>query len=187
MNFTKLVIVGDGAVGKTCMLISYTSNTFPNGYVPTVFENYSTNLTFEGKPINLALWDTAGQEEYDRLRPLSYPQTDVFLVCFALNLKTSLNNVKRKWVPEIRHHCPDVPFLLIGTKLDLRHVENTDEQPKELISKEDALKTAKDIGAVQYMECSALTQKGLHDVFDEAIRAALSKPTKTKKWKCNIF
>ncbi len=55
-------------------------------------------------PINLNLWDTAGQEDYDRLRPLSYPNTDVFLIMFSTVSPTSYQNVRNKWVPEIQHY-----------------------------------------------------------------------------------
>lgn len=89
-------MVGDGGCGKTCLLIVYSQNKFPEAYVPTVFENYVPIVQFEGKTIELALWDTAGQEEYDRLRPLSYPETDIILICFAVDFPTSLGNVLDK-------------------------------------------------------------------------------------------
>ena len=66
--------------------------------------------------VSLGLWDTAGQEDYDRLRPLSYPQTDVFVLCFSVISPTSYTNITNKWMPEIRHHCPDTPVILCGKK-----------------------------------------------------------------------
>lgn len=191
MQNIKCVVVGDGAVGKTCLLISYTTNAFPGEYIPTVFDNYSANVMVDGKPINLGLWDTAGQEDYDRLRPLSYPQTDVFLVCFSVIATSSFDNVKAKWIPEIQHHAPGVPLVLVGTKSDLR---DDQEQISQLQSKglvmvtpQAADQMAGEIGAAKYLECSALTQEGLKAVFDEAIRAALQPKKKKKKGGCQIL
>jgi small GTP-binding protein len=142
----------------------------------------------DSKPINLGLWDTAGQEDYDRLRPLSYPQTDVFLICFSIISPASYENVKNKWHPEIQHHAPGVPFILVGTKLDLRDDEETVERLREKrmepVSLEAGEKLKDELGAYKYLECSALSQKGLKQVFDEAIRCVLTnqeKPARKKK------
>jgi len=128
----------------------------------------------DGRPISLGLWDTAGQEDYDRLRPLSYPQTDVFLICFSIVSPPSFDNVKAKWFPEIEHHAPNVPIILVGTKLDLRDDHNTTSglrsKRMEPVSYEQALAVSKEIRAHKYLECSALTQRNLKSVFDEAIR-----------------
>ncbi|KAJ2713678.1 GTP-binding protein Rho1 [Coemansia spiralis] len=116
----KLVIVGDGACGKTCLLIVFSKGTFPELYVPTVFENYVVDVEVDGKQVELALWDTAGQEDYDRLRPLSYPDSHVILICFAIDSADSLENVQEKWISEVMHFCRGLPIILIGCKADLR-------------------------------------------------------------------
>jgi len=185
----KLVVIGDGAVGKTCLLISYANNRFPEDYIPTVFDNYVVNLTAGERNIELGLWDTAGQEEYDRLRPLSYANANVFLICFSLVNPVSFENVSAKWYPEVMHFCPEVPQILVGTKLDARSdaalLEKLKSQGQKPVTNEQGQELARKIKAVKYMECSAKTSDGLKAVFDEAIKAVLFQ--KRKKKKCMIM
>lgn len=181
MRSIKAVVVGDGGVGKTCLLISYTTNTFPNDYIPTVFDNYSASVMIDGEPIKLGLWDTAGQLEYDRLRPLLYPQTEIFLCCFSVISPLLWQNVKLKWIPEIMHHSPrDILVLLVGTKTDLRdepHVlDELYAKNEKPVTTQQGHKLAKDIGAVKYLECSLATQSGVQELFDYAIRVVLDPP-----------
>ncbi|GCE98256.1 Rho GTPase [Zygosaccharomyces mellis] len=191
MQTLKCVVVGDGAVGKTCLLISYTTNQFPADYVPTVFDNYAVTVMIGDEPYTLGLFDTAGQEDYDRLRPLSYPSTDVFLVCFSVISPPSFENVKEKWFPEVHHHCPGVPCLIVGTQVDLRDdkviIEKLQRQRLRPISQAEGERLSREIRAVKYVECSALTQRGLKNVFDEAIVAALEPPVIKKSKKCIIL
>ncbi|ELP90288.1 Rho GTPase, putative [Entamoeba invadens IP1] len=195
----KVVCVGDGNVGKTCMLMVYTSNEFPTEYVPTVFDNFVANIVVDKKKINLGLWDTAGQEEYTSLRPLSYPQTDIFVLCFSVIYKSSYTNVRDKWCKEVIHHCPTAKYMVVGTKSDLREdqktlaeLESAGEKPYTYEEGEDL---AKDINALCYMECSALKNTGLDDIFQQAVRFTLeirealndSKAKGTNKKKCVLL
>ncbi|CAI0557688.1 unnamed protein product [Linum tenue] len=197
-RFIKCVTVGDGAVGKTCMLISYTSNTFPTDYVPTVFDNFSANVVVDGSTVNLGLWDTAGQEDYNRLRPLSYRGADVFLLAFSLISKASYENVAKKWIPELRHYAPGVPIILVGTKLvfmlpshlcrysaDLREDKQflMDHPGAVPITTAQGEELRKLIGAPMYIECSSKTQQNVKAVFDAAIKVVLQPPKQKRRKK----
>jgi small GTP-binding protein len=116
----KCVLVGDSAVGKTSFLISYETDALPDGYFPTVYDERYINVMVDSKEVKLGLYDTSGVSDYDRLRPLSYPMTDVFLVFFSVVSPTTYENVSLKWIPELRHHAPNAPVILVGTKTDLR-------------------------------------------------------------------
>lgn len=184
----KLVIVGDGACGKTCLLIVFSKGTFPEVYVPTVFENYVSDVEVDGRRVELALWDTAGQEDYDRLRPLSYPDSNVILICFAVDSPDSLDNVQEKWISEVLHFCQGIPIILVGCKMDLRDDPKTIEELRRTsqrpVTRDEGEAVAKKIGALSYLECSAKTQQGVREVFEQATRAALmvnSKPHHRKK------
>ncbi|KAG9318268.1 P-loop containing nucleoside triphosphate hydrolase protein [Chiua virens] len=145
-------------------------------YIPTVFENYVTQIQFEGKLVELALWDTAGQEEYDRLRPLSYPESDVILIVFSIDFPVSLGNVQDKWYPEVAHFCEGTPLILVGTKTDLRRDDQTrrmlSAQGQAPVTAEQGASVAKEIGA-KYVECSAKTGTGVQDVFNLALKESL--------------
>jgi len=170
----KLVVVGDGAVGKTSLLISYATDQFPTDYVPTVFENYTAQMKLNDDTILLHLWDTAGQEDYDRLRPLSYPGADLILLCYSSVHKPSLESIRKKWAPEVRHHVPNVPHFLIGTKLDLKEELEKNPSPNfELVSAEEGEAMRQEVNALKFFQISAKTRKNLDQLFQEAVQTVL--------------
>ncbi|XP_059469399.1 ras-related protein ced-10-like [Neocloeon triangulifer] len=187
----KCVVVGDGTVGKTSLLISYTSNRFPTEYVPTIFDNYTADVVIDGENHKIGLFDTAGEEDYDKLRPLSYPRTDVFIVCFAVDSPDSFVNMKLKWIPELRHYCPRTPILLVGTKADLRNdietIARLRESNMEVVSNAEAQEAQKKMQLYHYSDCSALTRVGVKHVFDQAIKAALKYRKQRTKRQCHIL
>jgi Ras-related C3 botulinum toxin substrate 1 len=134
-----------------------------------------------------------GAADYDRLRPLSYPDTNVFLLCFSISSSASFDHVSTKWYPEISTHCSNTPIILVGTKLDLRDERETIERLKEdnlePISFKQGEEKAKEILAEKYMECSALTQNGIRQLFDMAIRSSLRRlhASEKKKKNCNLM
>lgn len=178
----KLVLLGDGACGKTSLLNVFTRGYFPTVYEPTVFENYVHNIFVDNVHIELSLWDTAGQEEFDRLRSLSYDDTHTIMLCFSVDSKDSLENVESKWVGEIAENCQGVKLVLVALKCDLRERGGDEEEEtgagrggeKVMIDYKQGLEVAKRIQALRYLECSAKRNRGVNEAFTEAARVALS-------------
>jgi Ras family protein A len=171
----KLVIVGPGGCGKTSLLMVYARGSFPTEYVPTVFENYVTEVVSDKRIVDLALWDTAGQEDYDRLRPLSYPDTDVVLLCFAADSREQFDSILKKWNPEVDHFCEGAPKILVALKTDLR------AEGEKAVSAEEGQELAYKIGAYRYVECSAKMRDGVDVVFDTSVKAIWEREKRSSR------
>ncbi|CAJ0844476.1 6473_t:CDS:2 [Entrophospora sp. SA101] len=174
----KIVVIGSGAVGKSSLLEAFVFGKCRPVYIPTVFENFCVNVKIDGQYASLSLWDTAGQEDFDGLRPLSYSNAHTFLILFSVDIPSSLEEVIDKWVAEVYCYSKSVPIILVGTKIDRRNDESTIEylqrSYREPTTYEEGSKVAKLINAVKYLECSALNCEGVSEVFEHAVRTALA-------------
>ncbi|KAL8691046.1 MAG: hypothetical protein Q9218_003648 [Villophora microphyllina] len=161
--------------------------------------NVRKDIFVDGVHIELSLWDTAGQEEFDRLRSLSYDDTHTIMLCFSVDSKDSLENVESKWVGEIAENCQGVKLVLVALKCDLRasaddedDVVDDPSQPRkdhDMIEYKEGLEVARRIQALRYLECSAKRNRGVNEAFTEAARVALSVKTGTSSSssKCTIM
>jgi len=188
MENVKCLTVGDEAVGKTCLVMSYVNNTFPGDHIPTTFDNYSANVMVDSQVVKLQLCD-AGHDACQHVRPLHYASTDVVLLCFSIVSRTSMEKVRIKWAPEIKRHNPDATIVLCGTKLDLRGdadaLQQLHAQGREPVSVNEGAFLAKEIGAHAYVEASSVTQEGMKGVFDACIRHAVRNKNKARRRKSN--
>ncbi|KAJ1034854.1 hypothetical protein NDA13_001108 [Ustilago tritici] len=182
----KVLVLGDGACGKTSLLFVLIKHEFPQAYEPTVFENYVHIMRPSpgGPEVELTLWDTAGQEEFDKLRSLSYADTHVVVLCFSTDNPVSLENVESRWLPEIRDHCPGVKVILVALKCDLRDAPEIAEKrlagaPLPL-TYNDGVAVAKRIKASRYLECSAKMNLGVDEAFVEIANVAIGSRAKGK-------
>ena len=168
----KIGLVGDGAVGKTTFLLSYTAKSFLTEYTPTIFDNFCQIEHVGNDIFNVSLWDTAGQDEYSAYRAGCYNNCnfDVFLLCFSVTQRSSFRNIKNKWIVELKKHSPNVPVIVVGTQTDLR-----DDNDKEHISKKEGERMAKELKAKRYCECTSKDYETTHNVVLEAIEDFLER------------
>ncbi|KAK0639833.1 P-loop containing nucleoside triphosphate hydrolase protein [Cercophora newfieldiana] len=194
----KLCFVGDSGCGKTCLLTTTTKGTYPQasnmqhggsglsiGYEPTTFENYVSEVDVRnGAKIELEIWDTAGQELYDNLRALSYPDSHALVMCFSIGDPLSYHHVLEKWLPEATRFCPETPIFVVGCKQDLRFDHKTIAELQRSgqlpLTTAEGLAAAGRIGAKYYIETSAKTSYGIDNLLaiiaDEVLKTSHAEP-----------
>jgi len=154
-----IVVVGDEKCGKTNLISRFISNTTPASYKPTSFDKFLTSREVGGEPCSLTVWDTSGSQNFDTVRPLSYGEADVFIICFKVGDPISLYNAKSRWAEEVAKHS-SAPLLLCGCMADLRGDEGTVAHLARLgrspVTPEQALAVASQVGARNYVETAAL-------------------------------
>lgn len=134
----------------------------------TLYFIFKVKVKYNNENFNLNLFDTAGQEEWDTLRKMAYPGTDVIILCFSVIRPDSMSNILSKWIIEINKFIPNALIVLVGTQVDLR--SETASSEKSITTREgEELRQC--IKAFKYIECSALTQKNIKEVFDACIEA----------------
>lgn len=180
----KIVFVGDTAVGKTSVIMTWTQEVFPSLYEPTVFDTYNGTKNYKGSEIKLQIWDTAGHDDLGRLRPIAYSNTDCFIICFSLMHKNSLENACQKWVAEVKTTASLCPCILVGTKLDLREeLERSGDEARlrECVTNAEIEAAAKKYAFQGFVVCSAKEKKGLNKVFHTAFKVVFQMKNMSKR------
>lgn len=181
-----MVAVGDATSGKSSLLSALKDGKIPDSSVPEIFETFSLKIKVDGRKVELGLWDTSGEDEYEALRRLSYPNCDVFIVCYSVGSRNSFERVRTKWLPEVRKYRPTTPFVIVGTKRDLRPQsslmrDGSGRDSKDgFVNFDEGMMLANDLGACSFLECSALGGNGVKEVFEEASRAAFKGDNEEK-------
>ncbi|XP_072229934.1 rho-related GTP-binding protein RhoN-like [Leuresthes tenuis] len=175
----KIVVVGDSQCGKTALLQVFAKDSYPENYVPTVFENYTASFEIDKQRIELNMWDTSGAAYYENVRPLAYPDSDAVLICFDISRPETLDSVLKKWQGETQEFCPNAKVVLVGCKLDMRTDLNVMRELSKHrlipVTHEQGTNLARQIGAVAYAECtSKYSENSVRDVFHVTTLASVS-------------
>uniref|UniRef100_A0A1I8G5Q0 Ras-related C3 botulinum toxin substrate 1 n=1 Tax=Macrostomum lignano TaxID=282301 RepID=A0A1I8G5Q0_9PLAT len=191
----KCSVVGDKGVGKTSMIITSATSQFPSEYVPNTCDPKEITGKIGTEDFMLQLIDLPVPLEYDRLRPPAYPSYDGYLICFSVIDPASFENVETKWLREAPSYIynSSTPFVLIGTKADLRTdpdvVEKLAKNGSAPVTFKQGTMLAKKTKALKYIECSALTHENLASLPTELVSALQEQYLKRtkKKRECQVL
>ncbi|KAH0795306.1 small GTP-binding protein [Histomonas meleagridis] len=159
----KIVFLGETTTGKTSIICRYVNGRFNDNTSSTIgasFLNYRIDNAYNGQPIDLAIWDTAGQEAYRGLAPMYYRNTAVAVIVFDITQRDTFDQI-HDWINEVRATDPKMLIVLVGNKIDL--------EENRKVKTEEGEQTAQSIGA-SYCETSAKSGAGLNMLFDTILR-----------------
>ena len=188
MTAVKFLLLGDECTKKSSFALCWTTNNTPGEYIPSCFDNYEASLQVGDQELLINLWDTAGQRDYAKLRPLSYPGTDVVLMFFSYDSVESLENVSSYWVPEVTEHIGrPLVLILVGTseklvREDHEVLEARGESPfgEYPVKHEMVEKVMEDIGPDAFMYCSTRDSVTTNRVVYKAAEIYLEKKKQEK-------
>jgi len=175
MHILKLCVLGDGAVGKTSLIIRHVDKRFVTEYKPTIgFDIALKTMKIEegGVSAELLIWDIAGQAIFEKIREEYLQGTNAAMIVFDLTRKETYDHVK-DWLRELNTYAGKVPFILVGNKSDLAS--------KKVVSEEVGKKYAKTLGAIEYIETSAKTGQKVEDAFEKIIKKVIETFSKMKE------
>lgn len=189
----KAVFVGDAGVGKTTLLHYIHCGSFLDTFLPAIYETRVSDVSVDGQEFEIAFWDSPGSPDYDRVRPLDYASTDVFVLCFSVDQSDSLRNLREKWLPEVLYYCNYTypTILIVACRTDLRTDRVITEEFRKaglkFVSFDEGEAFARGIGAFNYVECSCKRDKSTLDIFSEVARASLGSKRRIEKRECIIL
>lgn len=180
---SKVTMVGGGQTGKTSILLRLIDNDFNSECEPTIFENRMATFMVDNIPVDLYIWDTAGQEDFGSIIPLTYTNTDIAILCYSIVDRYSFEAITEKWVKELKFHTPESEIILVGTKSDLK----TNIEYDDIITANEGEILAKSLNAIAFFECSALTGHNIQNIFDLIAKHEFHKKNTFKKKKKKGF
>nr|CAG4708430.1 unnamed protein product [Naegleria fowleri] len=172
----KICVIGNPKCGKTSLVLSYleSDRELPH----STLDEITTKIIHQGHEISLTISDTNGSDDYDRYRTkIMYPHSDVFIICYSIVSRQHYENVKLKWIPEVKMLCPNALIVLCATKCDLRDDHRYISNTSHIVSRHEVKKLLLDsqLDPSAYVECSVFDQgMGVKEVFDKAIQLYLN-------------